>query len=315
MATHTGPGRAYRKGLSLLEIIKKFDTAEKAEAWFVEQRWPDGIACPHCGSIRIAHIANRKPMPFRCKDCRRHFSVKTGSVLQSSNISLDKWAIAFYLYMTNLKGVSSMKLHRDLGITQKSAWHMAHRIRETLAVTGNRFSGPVEVDEAYIGGKERNKHNAKKLRAGRGPVGKTAVVGMKDRETGQIASQVIEHTDAPTLQGFVERNTEPDATVYTDDAAAYRGMPRHHEAVKHSVSEYVRGMAHTNGMESHWASLKRGYDGVYHQMSAKHLHRYVTEFEGRHNRRPLDTSEQMARMAKGADGKSLRYADLIADAA
>ena len=139
---------------------------------------------------------------------------------------------------------------------------MAHRIRETLAVTGDRFSGPVEVDETYISGKERNKHNAKKLRAGRGPVGKTAVVGMKDRETGQIASLVVEHTDAPTLQGFVERNTEPDATVYTDDARAYRGMLRHHEAVKHSVSEYVRGMAHTNGLESHWAALKRGYDGV-----------------------------------------------------
>ena len=139
--------------------------------------------------------------------------------------------------------------------------------------------------------------NKVRLRAGRGPVGKTAVVGMKDRDTGQITSEVVEATDAPTLQGFVERNTEADAMVYTDDARAYRGMHRTHEAVKHSVSEYVRGMAHTNGMESHWASLKRGYDGVYHQMSDKHLHRYVTEFEGRHNRRPLDTAEQ-----NGSDG-------------
>ena len=133
---------------------------------------------------------------------------------------------------------------------------------------------------------------------------------MKDRVTGRIASQVIEHTDASTLQGFVERSTEPEATVYTDEARAYRGIPRHHEAVKHSVSEYVRGMAHTNGMESHWASLERGYDGVYHQMAAKHLHRYVVEFEGRHNQRPLDTADQMARMARGADDKRLRYQDL-----
>ena len=135
---------------------------------------------------------------------------------------------------------------------------------------------------------------------------------MKDRDTGQITSEVVDATDAPTLQGFVARNTETGELVYTDDARAYRGMPRAHEAVKHGVSEYMRGMAHTNGMESHRASLKRGYDGVYHHMSAKHLRRYVREFEGRHNRRPLDTAEQMAVTAKTANGKQLRYADLIA---
>ena len=312
MATRKAPGKFYRKGITLLEITRQFDTPEKGEAWFIEQRWPSGLACPHCGSLNVAAIASRKPMPFRCRDCRKHFSVKTGTVLQSSNISLDKWAIAFYLYMTNLKSVSSMKLHRDLGITQKAAWHMAHRIRETLAVTGNRFAGPVEVDETYIGGKERNKHESKKIHAGRGAVGKAAVVGMKDRDTGQVATAAVESTDASTLQGFVESRTEATAQVYTDEAAAYQGLARPHQAVKHSAREYVHGMAHTNGIESHWAMLKRGYVGVYHQMSVKHLPRYVAEFEGRHNRRPLDTVDQMARMAKGAEGKQLRYQDLVA---
>ncbi len=147
MTKGSGPGKSYRKGISLIEVVERFNTEEKVEAWFIQQRWPNGIACPKCGSLNVATVASRKPSPFRCRDCRKHFSVKTGTVLHSSNIPLRKWAIAFYQYSTNLKGVSSMKLHRDLGITQKSAWHMAHRIRETMAVDGNRFSGPVEADE------------------------------------------------------------------------------------------------------------------------------------------------------------------------
>ncbi len=147
--------------------------------------------------------------------------------------------------MTNLKGVSSMKLHRDLGIGQEDAWFIAHRIRETLAAKVDKFAGTVEVDETYIGGKEANKQASKKLRAGRGTVGKTAVVGMKDRDTNQVTAEVVESTDAPTIQAFVRQNTAPDTQVYTDEARAYEGIPRPHEAVKHSAKEYVKGMAHT----------------------------------------------------------------------
>ena len=314
MVKQSGPGKSYRKGITLMDAVKKFDTAEKAETWFFEQRWPFGVACPFCGTLNVAVVASRKPQPFRCreKECRKSFSVKTGTLLHSSNLPLSKWAIAFSLYATNLKGVSSMKLHRDLGIAQSSAWYMAHRIRGMWTAEDDKFAGPVEVDETYIGGKERNKHEYKKQHAGRGPVGKVAVVGIKDRETGQVATAAVESTDASTLQGFVESRTEATAQVYTDEAAAYHGLARPHQAVKHSAKEYVHGMAHTNGIESHWAMLKRGYVGVYHQMSAKHLPRYVAEFEGRHNSRPLDTDEQMRIMARGADGKRLRYVDLIA---
>ena len=171
-----------------------------------------------------------------------------------------KWLYAIYLDLTSLKGVSSMRLHRDLGIGQKAAWYMQQRIREAFVTQGpNVMAGPVEVDETYMGGKERNKHESKKLKAGRGTVGKIAVVGARDRATGQVSAAVVESTDAETLRGFVTDQVAEGATVYTDENRAYRGLPFEHRTVNHSVGEYVDEMIHTNGVESFWSMLKRAH--------------------------------------------------------
>ena len=314
------PGKHYRKGLSLVEITRMFPDDATARAWMESVRWPEGPVCPHCGSTNAQHPVKHRTMTHRCRDCRKWFSVRTGTPMQSSKLGLDTWAIAMYLLNTGLKGQASMKLHRDLGITQKSAWHLAHRIRESWNENGgNAFLGPVEADETYIGGKRKNMSNAKRKElaeagAGRGTVGKAAVVGVKDRDTNRVAARRISQTDATALQGFVRDHAAPGATLYTDEARAYRGMPEYaHEGVNHSVGEYVRGMAHTNGMESFWSMLKRGYQGTYHKFSEKHLGRYVGEFSGRHSIRPRDTLDMMRSVVIGMEGKRLRYRDLIAD--
>lgn len=307
------PGKAFRKELSLIEVMRMFPDNETAGKWFINVRWGNGMTCPRCGSDNIQAKATHKTMPHRCRKCRKFFSVRTGTVMQGSNLDYQTWAMAIYLMTTNLKSMSSMKLHRDLEITQKSAWHLAHRIRETYADTNpGLFDGPVEVDETYIGGIERNKHQKDKLNAGRGSVGKLPVVGIKDRETNQVRATPVENTKKPTLQGFIQDNAKPDSTKFTDNNSADNGLP-YRVAVHHRAKEYVRGDAHTNGIESFWSMFKRAHKGTFHKMSLKHLNKYVTEFSGKHNMSEENTMDQLRLIARGMLAKRLTYKQLIAD--
>ena len=309
------PGKSHRTGISLIELTEMFPTEQAAVDWFEAIYWPEIRCCGHCGSIKTREVPSRKPMPYWCTDCRSYFSVRTGTTLQSSRLPLRKWSFAVYLYVTNLKSISSMKLHRELNVTQKTAWFMMHRLREAWSASGlEKFAGPVEDDETYMGGKRQNMSKAKRAElSGRGTAGKTAVVGAKDRSSNKVSAKVITATDTDTLQGFVSDNSAPDAIVYTDEASAYQGLPFTHEAVKHSAGDYVNGMAQTNGIESFWSTLKRAHKGTFHKLSPKHLNRYVQEFAGKHNIREADIASQMHTTVAGLVGRSLCYKDLIAE--
>ena len=203
-----------------------------------------------------------------------------------------------------------MKMHRELGVTQKTAWFLDHRIREAFKTKLERFDGPVEVDETYIGGKERNRHWKKKRRVGRGAAGKTIVIGMRDRKSKQVKLKVIPSTKRPIIESFVLRGIETGARIYSDQHKSYQKLPRH-KSVNHSRGEYVRGKVHTNGIESIWALFKRGNHGIYHHISPKHLHRYLHEFTGRNNIRDYDTIDQMHYVVAGMVGKRLLYRELV----
>ena len=310
---HQAPGRADREGLSVIELFKMFPDNASARKWMEDLRWSNGERhCPVCGSLNTKTVPNEKPMPYHCGDCRKYFSVKTGTVMQSSKIGLQKWVIAIYLMSTSLKGVSSMKLHRDLGVTQKTAWFMAQKIREgwLAGQDDDKLDGVVEVDETYIGGKSKNMH-AKARKARKQYSNKATVVGAIERD-GDVRVAHIKKEQAPA---FVQENVCPNnSIVMTDAAVVYRQLDGEFErhSVNHSIGEYVRGKAHTNGIESFWATLKRGYKGTYHYMSHKHLSRYITEFAGRHNVRDYDTLVQMEMLATGFFGKRLRWNDLTA---
>ena len=259
------PGKHFRKGMSLIDIMRMFPDNATAEAWFVKIHWPHGPACPHCGSTNVLSGAKHSTMPYRCreKECRKRFSVRTGTVMQSSNLGYQIWAMAIYLCLTSLKGLSSMKLHRDLNITQKSAWHLAHRLRKALESRGGMFSGPVEVDETYMGGKRRNMSNAKRKElagTGRGSVGKVAVVGAKDRASNRVAAKVVTSTDKPTLQGFVVEHAAPGATVYSDEASRLR---RHPLRARERQAQRFRVRSRHGAYERHGGLLEHVEAGAY----------------------------------------------------
>ena len=242
------PGRHQRKGITSREIFKMFPDSLAAEKWFESILWDGHVVCPHCGAVDTAkERKSRAPMPYHCPDCRKYFSVKTNTCMARSKIPLEDWAFALYLQASSLKGVSSMKLHRELDITQKSAWFMAHRIREAYEEQG-RFSGEVELDEDYFGGLKKHKRG-KNLPKGTGSVGKTIIVGVKERASGNVHAEVVQSTDRKTLHGIIEKHVEPNSYVYTDEERAYRKMPNQtHKTVRHGVKEYVRGRVHVNGV-------------------------------------------------------------------
>lgn len=241
------PGRWYREGISLAELFRMYPDNESARKWFEETLWLDGPSCPHCGSDRISESGCHPTMPYRCKECRRFFSVRVRTPMQYSKLGYQTWLIAIYLLTTSIKGTSSMKLHRDLSVTQKSAWHLAHRIREGWDETGTiaTLCGHIEADETYIGGLERNKHRDRKLHAGRGAVGKTAIAGLKERETSTISATVVGRVNKATLQGNVMERVKHGSKIFTDENPGYHGLPYTHRTVNHSIGKWVDGIWHT----------------------------------------------------------------------
>lgn len=300
--------------LSFFDVEALFPDEASAEAWFRDQRWPDGVRCVACLSPNVAVRATRRPQPFRCRDCRKDFSVRVGTLMHGSKLPVRTWVLAMWMMSERTKGVSSHQMARELGITQKSAWHLGHRIRKAFGATveGLRFGGPVEVDETWVGGRERNKHIDKRHTPWQD--GKTSVIGALDRATDKLIARPLDHPHAETLTGFVQATTRYGARVFTDEHAGYNtlmllGYP--HSTVNHSRRNWANGETSTNRIESVWAILKRMHKGTFHQMSPRHLHRYCDELCGRHNHRPLSGIDRLTALALLMDGRRLTWKQLV----